>query len=255
MAASFNNAAHLTYQSLQWNGENRELFLGKAQSFKYLRCKLSLQWRQTAVARGHRQTVFLPNNGAGDNARLAATKFRDTLYHLDLLVVLLAKVGRIGLQEVEQAIDHGRYALEMAGTKSSFQALVQALELVRTGHRSIRVDIGLLRDKDGITTNALQSVKVVFQIQRIGRKVSWIVELGGVHVDAGEDDVIFGPCFFDQCEMPLVQGTHGGNKADSGSLWKAGTKGLPIGQHGDLFYLLQTEAKTSARIGENGRYG
>jgi len=73
------------------------------------------------------------------------------------------------------------------------------------------------RHEQVVASGLFQHVSVCFRRSGIGFQVFGVVELSGVDKHTGHAGVVFGYAALDKADVPLVQGSHGGNKADGTS--------------------------------------
>src|SRR4029078_3579553 len=107
----------------------------------------------------------------------------ETANHLELLVVLLAKVGTGWSDEIEQDGDDGGDALEMTGAPHPFPLLGETPHRHRRGE-SRRIDASHTRGENEIRPGTRRQCGVPIEIARVPLQVGRIVKLGRVDEDA-----------------------------------------------------------------------
>ena len=133
----------------------------------------------------------------------------------DLLGVLLAEVGAVGLDHVEQLRDDGADAGEVA--RAAVRALEDLAEALddHLRARAGAVDLVLLGCEQDVGAVPLGDVAVAALVARVGLEVARVVELRGVDEQRDDDHVVLLARGADQRLVAGVEGAHGGDEADA----------------------------------------
>src|SRR5690242_9779153 len=106
---------------------------------------------EVSVARRQRQSVRLADDGADDDFGLEVQVARQLRNDADLLRVLAAEIGKVRLNDLEQFHDDGGDAAKMAGTRTSFEAITQALD-VHVGAEAWGINFRGLGQEESVDT-------------------------------------------------------------------------------------------------------
>jgi hypothetical protein len=149
-----------------------------------------------------------------------------------LLRVLLAEVGAIGADDVEQLQADGRHAPEMAGPRRPLQRSAELLDL-DPGLEAVRVELlggGCEEQVDPVLGGD----------RRVPRLVPWIprevlagAELRRVDERGGDDDVVLLPGRRDQGQMAVVEPAHGRDEPDGSPRTEPLQRRAQLGDGGD----------------------
>ena len=101
---------------------------------------------EEGIAGTQRQAVGLTHDGADHQPHVEVEVLHQPADHLDLLKILLPKVGNVRLHQVEQFQDNSGDAAEMAGPRAALQGLGELARLDK-GVESRRVDILLTAER------------------------------------------------------------------------------------------------------------
>ena len=102
------------------------------------------------VAAAQGQAVGFADNRGGDDLNRIAQIPHQTLEDFELLVILLAKHGTVGADDVEQLRNNGADAAKVAGTAFPFQAArdLHFIHPCRNRVESVRIHFGIGRRED-----------------------------------------------------------------------------------------------------------
>ena len=170
---------------------------------------------QVAVARGERQPVLGPHSGHADYLDRHGHVGHHLANERQLLVILLAEAGHVGLHQVEQLGDDSADTTEVARAQRPFQQAGETRYLDE-GLAGKPLGIHQLRGRGEhqIHAGGLQGGAVLLQGTGIVGEILGLVELQGVHEDADHHLVAAAAGLIDQGEMALVQIAHGGHECD-----------------------------------------
>ena len=141
-----------------------------------------------------------------------------------LLGVLLAEVGAIRPDDVEELQADRGHAAEMPRPELAFQ-LAAELSDVDPGSVAVRVHLlGRGREED-VDAGLLGELRIALLVARIAVEVLAGRELGRVHEEARDDDVILCPRGLEQRKVASVEGAHCGHEPDRpGAVWQLGDR-------------------------------
>src|SRR5205085_3615666 len=121
--------------------------------------------------------------------------------------VLLAEVGAIGTDEVEELETDRRHAAEMPG---AILALENPAELfdVDPGLEAGRIELAGARREQDVDAGLGGERRVALLVPRIGGEVLSFAELRRVDEEAGDHEVVFVPRRAEEREVALVERAH-----------------------------------------------
>ena len=188
---------------------------------------------QAHVAARQRQPVGLADGGADLDPHRDVEVAHDAADDRDLLRVLLAEEGDVGLGDVQQLRDDGGDAGEVRG--AALGALERGADLVdrdrrgeasrvdlaaprreqKVGAQAERVDLAGRRREEDVGAGLGGQRRVAGLVARVGGEVGGLVELRWVD-EQRHDDLVAGRMgAADEREMALVQGAHRRDEADA----------------------------------------
>ena len=144
-----------------------------------------------------------------------------------LLVVLLAEVGAVGLYHAEQLAYDLHDAVEVAWAHLAFHNLVKAaeVELERGAHLLGRVHFLGRGGEDEVGVDAGEQLGVTHQIARIFGEVFLVVELRRIDEDGDERDFVFADAATNKAGVTFVKRAHCRNETYRFPLSVAGCNG------------------------------
>ena len=162
---------------------------------------------EEGIAGTQRQTVGVAHDGADHQPHVEVEVFHQTADDLDLLKILLPKVGEVGLHQIEQFQHNGGDAAEMAGPRGAFEGRGELARLDK-GVESRRVDVLLTRSKNPIDVESAEGLGVFLEVARIAGKILARIELCGINKDGNQHGVtlLLGPA--NKTLVAFVQGSH-----------------------------------------------
>ena len=173
---------------------------------------------EVAVPRAECEAIRIPHNGACNHHERKV----QIAHHLSddgyLRRILLAEVGTVGLNDVEELCHHGRDSDKVPWTRCSIEP--RGYRTWIDGSLSLqpvcaRIHLVGRRGKEKRNAFALQLLAVVVEGARIPGQVLVRPELKRVDEDARRrDDAVLAPRLSDQRKMPGMERSHGGNKAE-----------------------------------------
>ena len=165
------------------------------------------------IAAAEGEAVVGTHNGAGNQFDGVFDLLQEVADDGNLLEVLFAEIGAVGLRQVEEAAHHHCHAREMARAAGSFHHLLDGAEVID------RIDgfgIHLLDGGDEGDVGFCGCELLAVGLHRAGvfGEVFLVIELYGVDKDADDHEVVFLAGTGDQGEVPLVERAHSGYEAD-----------------------------------------
>ena len=131
-------------------------------------CPLSR--RQIDVTRTQRQAVGLAHNRHADDLHRHIEIAHHALDHGELLEILAAEEGNIGLDEVEELVHHRRHPAKVAGAAGAAEDISQPFD-IDPGRSISRIEGGSVRGKDEIDAGGTGEFAVALQRARIGGEI------------------------------------------------------------------------------------
>ena len=131
----------------------------------------------------------------------------------DLLIVLLAEIGGIGLDDVEELGHHRGDAGEMAGPGFAFEFGAKLRQVNHRLHR-LRIHVGDAGRKNEIDACLFQHGAVAGEIAGILVEILVFAKLQRVDEDRYNSDVVLGLGMRNKAEMALMQVAHGRHKTN-----------------------------------------
>ncbi len=128
----------------------------------------------------------------------------------DLGGVLLAEVGTVGLDDVEEARDDGGNAVEVAGARGSVEARGDGAGVDKGGVAG-RIHFGGGGREEERDAGVGELAAVLVEGAGVGGVVLVGTKLGWVDEDGGGDGVVLRERGRDQRQMPGVERAHGGD--------------------------------------------
>ena len=179
----------------------------------------TLSCAEVAVARGQCQAVFCTLGFTGDDLYRQSQLLHHALHHQHLLVVFFAEssdtLGHTGKNTGKKFEHHGADTNEKAGPKMPFKNVRQLRGRVNLVGLRLWVELFFARSKQQVAAGRLQALGIGVQRAGVAVKVFVRRELKAVDKNAGDRHVAQCPGLFDQCDMAVVQITHGGHKGGS----------------------------------------
>ena len=188
-------------------------FLGPGEGLPENGCSLALVRGQVDVTAADGEAIRLADGGdAYDFER----EFQVPGHATDddeLLGVLLAEIGAIGLDDVKELGDDGGDADEVAGSRGPFVEVGDGAGIdscVRTGV------VHLLGggSEDEADTGLFEHTQVTVEISGVGGEVLVGAELGGVDKDGGGYGIILDCGAFDEGHVAAVEEAHSGDETE-----------------------------------------
>jgi len=146
--------------------------------------------REIAVARAHGEAIGLADDGADGDVYGEVEVADHVAEDGDLSSVLLAEVGAVGRDDVEEAGDDGGDSAKVARARGAVEA-ESDVSRVDEGGVSGRVDIGGGGREEEMDACGFQLAAVFVEGARVGFVVFAGRELGGVDEDGCGDEVTF----------------------------------------------------------------
>ena len=131
-----------------------------------------------------------------------------------MLGVLLAEVGQVRLDDVKELGDDGADAAEMLRSGLAAEVVGQFVD-VNPGELGLGVHLLDRGDEEKVDAQVVAGLSVGIECAWVGLKVFIGAKLGGVDEDADDGAGALSLGGFDEGEMALVEGTHGGHEADA----------------------------------------
>jgi len=174
--------------------------------------------RQVNVAGAHGQAVGLAEDGHSHQLRIQVKVARHAPQYGQLLPVLLAEHGHLGLHKVQKLQHHGAHAPEVHGARSSAQALGHLRHLHPGGVVRLVHGSGFGRE-NRVRAVRLSQRQIAGQVARVAVQVLVRSELRGVYEHAHHQLVGAGARVVDEAHVAVVQESHCGHQGDALALF------------------------------------
>lgn len=178
---------------------------------------------EEGVAAGKRQAGGLTYDGARHQLEVKAQMSHHGADDGDLLEVLFAEIGAVGIAHLEEPADNLADPIEMAGAACAFHDAVGGGVGEYPGVRcGINLLYGRCKDDDralggngGFHGGFCAGDELAVGIERPGivGKVGFVVELRGIDKDTDDSDVVLADASADERLVAGVEGAHGGDKS------------------------------------------
>ena len=169
------------------------------------------------VAAAHRQAVLLAHGRHHLDPQREVEVAHHPLDHRRLLGVLLAEVGDVGADDVEELGDDRGDAAEVAGAAALGVAVEDRGEVagdLDRGGGAVGVDLGDVGGEDEVDARLAGQAQVALLVARVAVEVLVRAELGRVDEEAHHDDVALGAGGAQQRDVALVEEAHRRDEAD-----------------------------------------
>ena len=144
-----NQLAHRRSQPLAVALPAGEALLGLLQRLREDERRLPLLWREVDVATAHGEAVRLADGRERHDLDVQVQVAHHPPDHDELLGVLLAEVGAVGLDDVEELRHDGGHAAKVARSMRPLQQVVHA-RYFDEGSVAVAVDLLLRRQEDRV---------------------------------------------------------------------------------------------------------
>ena len=131
-----------------------------------------------------------------------------------LLIILFAEQGRVGLHDIEQLHHYGGDAAKMTGAELAFQDRNLLLGRVDMVGLRKRVHLAFVGSKEVAHAGGDQFFAVGFKRTRIAIEVLARPELQPVYENRRDDRIGMLGGLLHECDMTLVQIAHGGHEGN-----------------------------------------
>ena len=131
----------------------------------------------------------------------------------ELLGVLLAEVGAVGLDDVEELGDDGGHADEMAGPRDPFVEVGDGAGVDLSFGAGAVHFLGGGGENEG-NARFFKHAEVTVKVTGVGGEVLVGAELGGVYEYGGGYSIVLGGGTFDEGHVAAMEVAHGGDKAE-----------------------------------------
>ena len=142
---------------------------------------------------------------------------------LELLVILLAEIGAVGADDVEQLGHDGGDAGKMAGSHFALELPAERDDVDR-GLDPARIHVLDAGSEEDIDLALLQHGAVAGEVTRIFGEILVGAELQGIDEKRGHDHVVLRAGARDELHVTVMQVAHCGNEADGASGASRGSK-------------------------------
>ena len=189
-----------------------------------LRCAAPLFIAEVSIAGRKCETVRGPDRLAADDFDRHRELGDHVAQHHQLLVVLLAKQGDVGLDDLKELHDDRRDAAEVTGSKLTFEdfhLLGGRLDVVGLG---CRVHLALVRCKEDRNAGILELGSVVGKRARVALEIFRRAELQTVDEDGSGNLRAMLVGGTDQGYVPFVEIAHGRDEGHATEAWAQGPK-------------------------------
>src|SRR3954454_15211086 len=174
-----------------------------------------LPFAEPYVPAAQRQAVRLPHGRHDADLEREVEVAHHPAEHRDLLRVLLAEVGAVRLDDIEQLRDDRADAREVARPPvRALEDLAEALDDYLRA-RAVAVDLVQPGREEHVGALLLGDPRVAALVARIGLEVARVVELRGVHEQRDDHQIGLGARGPDQRLVAGVEGAHGGDEPDA----------------------------------------
>ena len=123
-------------------------------------------------------------------------------------------IGAVGANKIQKLEHDGHYTRKKTGPVRSFHQ-PRYTGLFYSKAVAVRIEFRHAWREDIVRAEAFEKGQIVLQCARISIEILRVVELRGIHEDAGHDDFILAAATLDQRGMPPMERTHSGNEADA----------------------------------------
>ena len=130
-----------------------------------------------------------------------------------LLGVLLAEIGAVGLDDVEELGNNGGDADEVAGPRGAFVEIGDGAG-VDPGVGAGAVHLLRGWGEDEADAGLVEHLEVTVEVTGVGCEVLVGAELGGVDENGGGYGVVLGGCTFDEGHVAAVEVAHSRDEAE-----------------------------------------
>jgi hypothetical protein len=169
---------------------------------------------EIGVARGEREAGIFTHGWENDDLRVEGEVAHETFDDERLLRVLLAEVGEVRADDVEENRQDGGDAAKVAGTRCAFELLGEAFDF-DVGGKVFRVNFFGRRGEDVVHVVIGESHRVFRQIARVAREVFLRPELFGVDEDRDDHDIAHAPRLAHEAQVAFMQRAHRRHQPDS----------------------------------------
>jgi hypothetical protein len=167
---------------------------------------------EVGVARADCEPVGVANRRDDANFELQVQIGDQAFEDRGLLRVLLAEVGPVRPDDVEELEADRRHSAEVPGTGAPFQLIREAFDL-HPGPEALRIHLLGGRDEQVVDPRGLRERGVGLFVARVALEVLPLPELGRVDEDRGDDDVVLPPGGLEERHVARVQRAHRGDEA------------------------------------------
>jgi len=158
---------------------------------------------EVAIARAESEAIGVASGGGGHNLDQEIKVGDEFADDSDLLGVLLAEDGDVGLNDVEEFGDDGGDAAEMGGAGYAFKGFGDGF-LTDVGGVAVGVEFLFGGTEDVVGTGGLGFDGVALRISRVLGGVFAGAKLSGVDENGDDDDIGTGHREANKIQMPLV---------------------------------------------------
>ena len=188
-------------------------FLGTGEGFPEDGCGLALILVQVYVAAADGETVGFADGRDTDDFEVEVEVPGHAPDDDKLLGVLLAEIGAVRLDDVEELGDDGGDTYEVARSRCTF------MEVGDGAGVDLGVSVGAVHflrggGKDEGYTCTFEHGKVSVKVSGVGGEIFVGAELGRVDEDGSDNCVVLGGGSFDKSHVASVEVAHGGNEAE-----------------------------------------
>jgi hypothetical protein len=190
---------------------------------------------QIDVTRGAGEPIRLAHGGDGNDPDRLGKVLDHAADQRHLLIILLAEIGGIRLDEVKKLGHHRCHTGEMPRPHRAFQLAAQFGHVHHGLHRA-RIHLGDFWCEKNVDTRLFQQCAVAGEIAGVTGQILIRTELQRVDEDRNHRHVVFRLGLGNESQMADMEKAHGRHEADGFARTAKGSGGIP--QFGDGFYKL-----------------